>query len=153
MITTLETIAKLPEDELIEHVRLLPRKCVKDILLVDLLQEYKSRNGVYFFFDNEEIVYIGKASSRTFLDRIASHFDLRTVAFMANFVKSYVRYKGWELSDQNMQKAFIDIKDLEIGCLELQHQDISRIEGKLIKRYKPIYNPRYKNVEVCNNLI
>lgn len=148
MITTMEEISNLTDDEITEQVKFMPRKGVKEILLIDLLQEVKSRNGVYCFFDKEEIVYIGKAFSRTFLDRIASQFDLRTVAFMANFIKSYVRYKGWELNDQNMQKAFLEIKEFDLGCLELRHEDINRLEKKIINKYRPVFNPRYKNIEV-----
>lgn len=148
MITTLENICQFNDDELLHFVVNIPRKRVKDILLVDLLMDIKSRNGIYFFFKAEQIVYIGKASSRTFLDRIASHFDLRTVAFMSNFVKSYVRFKGWPLTDENMQAAFKNIMDLELGCLELNHSDINRLESKFIKHYCPIYNPRFKNTEL-----
>jgi hypothetical protein len=43
--------------------------------------------GVYFFFERDESAYIGKASSRAFIERVPSHFDTRPDCWFGTLIK------------------------------------------------------------------
>lgn len=43
--------------------------------------------GVYIFRDKNRIIYVGKTTSRSFTDRIPSHFDMREVSKMNTLLK------------------------------------------------------------------
>lgn len=36
-------------------------------------------NGVYLFFNNQKCIYVGKCSSRTFIQRIPAHLEMRDI--------------------------------------------------------------------------
>lgn len=82
-----DDIKDLTVTELIAEIREANKIAFKDLKLVDLIHEKQSLIGVYVIFDeNENAVYVGKTGSRSILERIASHFDLRENAFMNSFL-------------------------------------------------------------------
>lgn len=56
--------------------------------------------GVYLFRNEREIVYVGKAQSMSFTERIAKHFDLRTYAWF-NRLLELICTKGLGLEWNN----------------------------------------------------
>jgi hypothetical protein len=59
-------------------LRLCPKKSAGTVQLAELCYMAGYPNGLYLFFDNEEeLWYIGKATSRSFIERVPSHFDQR----------------------------------------------------------------------------
>lgn len=60
------------------------KKKVGDVTLAELCAVEGAPNGLYFFFDDEDVLwYVGKATSRSFIERISSHFDQREDAWFA----------------------------------------------------------------------
>lgn len=54
----------------------------------------KNPNGVYVFTNNDKVLYVGKTSSRAFIERIAGHFDARSSAWFHSFLKSFLKSEG-----------------------------------------------------------
>jgi hypothetical protein len=56
----------------------IPKKRVGEVTLSDLCSFAEYPNGLYFFFDDDDrLWYVGKSTSRSFIERIPSHFDTR----------------------------------------------------------------------------
>lgn len=55
----------------------LPAKCVGTVQLHELCSMTKYPNGVYLFFKDKALWYVGKTTSRSFIERVPSHFDQR----------------------------------------------------------------------------
>lgn len=60
------------------------RKDINKIRLRDLTL-CGSGNGVYSFWNGKTCEYVGKASSRSIIERIPAHFDHRDYAWMASY--------------------------------------------------------------------
>lgn len=74
--------------EIIMSVSSAPGIRLADIRFGDLLIERKSPNGLYVLFNEHgQCSYIGKAGSRTLLERVASHFDLRENSWLNSFLR------------------------------------------------------------------
>jgi len=55
-----------------------PKKAVGSVQISELCSMAEYPNGLYLFFDESETLwYVGKATSRSFIERIPSHFDQR----------------------------------------------------------------------------
>jgi hypothetical protein len=60
----------------------MPKKVVGDIKLSELCSMTDYPNGLYLFFDEfDELWYVGKSTSRSFIERIPAHFDQRQNAW------------------------------------------------------------------------
>lgn len=66
---------------------------VKSIPMLDLAQPASDAHGVYMFFRNSgvtssgkchcpDLLYVGKTTSRSFIERVPAHFDPRSAAWM-----------------------------------------------------------------------
>jgi hypothetical protein len=61
------------------------------ITIHELSSEPDPPNGVYFIYTNEhQLLYIGKASSRSFVERIPAHFDIRENAWFNTLPKKFM---------------------------------------------------------------
>ena len=80
------TLNPVPSDnilDLVSKIENIGGVSIGELKITDLVLPAESCTGIYFFLDeNEQVVYVGKISSRSFLDRIAGHLDLRKSAFM-----------------------------------------------------------------------
>ncbi|WP_218154550.1 hypothetical protein [Nitrosomonas eutropha] len=66
----------------------LPKKRVGDVTLSELCSFSEYPNGLYFFFDEENhLWYVGKSTSRSFIERVPSHFDTREDAWFNTLPK------------------------------------------------------------------
>lgn len=85
-------------------------KSIKELTLKDFLffpssGEFQPvTNGVYVFFrkkdDKDTTVYVGKTSSRAFIERIPAHFDARGKLWFNSLFQSYLR-KQLEVADED----------------------------------------------------
>ncbi len=56
----------------------LPKKPIGSVTISELCSVADYPNGIYFFFDDDDLLwYVGKATSRSFIERIPAHFDQR----------------------------------------------------------------------------
>lgn len=53
-------------------------KLVRQVTIEDLVAtKTEQSTGLYFFFEGDTLMYVGKSSSRAFIERVPSHFDVR----------------------------------------------------------------------------
>lgn len=65
-----------------DHLRAMPKKVAGTVQLSELCSMVDHPNGLYLFFDqDDELWYVGKATSRSFIERVPSHFDQRQDAW------------------------------------------------------------------------
>lgn len=86
LVVVYDTLNLVPSDnitDLVSKIEKIGGVSIGELKITDLVLPAESCTGIYFFLDeNEQVVYVGKISSRSFLDRIAGHLDLRKSAFM-----------------------------------------------------------------------
>ena len=86
LVVVYDTLNLVPSDnitDLISEIENIGGVSIGELKITDIFLPAESCTGIYFFLDeNEQVVYVGKISSRSFLDRIAGHLDLRKSAFM-----------------------------------------------------------------------
>ncbi len=78
-------------ESLLDDIKNTSGKKVNQILLSDFILEeidgYELNHGIYVFKKDSEIKYIGKASSRPFIERVPAHLDIRRNGWMNNMLK------------------------------------------------------------------
>jgi len=86
-----------------------------EVTIKDLIVSEKNNPihvGLYIFSDAAgNILYVGKTSSRTFAERIPSHFDTREFGWFNTFLKEYRDYK------QKTDNLDFDLQALAIEVL------------------------------------
>jgi|GEM_PF-608468 hypothetical protein len=64
---------------------------LRDLKMKDLSQFENKKIfpglGIYIFRNTDSILYVGKTTSRSFIDRVPSHFDLRDASKMNTFLR------------------------------------------------------------------
>jgi hypothetical protein len=67
------------------------KKLVGTIQIHELCSMTEYPNGLYLFFDDNDVLwYVGKATSRSFIERVPAHFDQRPDAWF----KEHLRHNG-----------------------------------------------------------
>ena len=95
-ITSIEELYLLKPLEVFEKLSKASKKPLQKLRVFDLsIFEGKplvSAGGVYLFFDSNNIcLYVGKATSRSFIERIPAHFDPRSSAWFTTFPNRVVK--------------------------------------------------------------
>lgn len=63
-------------------------KSVRQVTIEDLVATSPEQStGLYFFFKGETLMYVGKAGSRAFIERVPSHFDSRPGSWFGTLLK------------------------------------------------------------------
>lgn len=133
---------------------------IKDLKFIDLID---AGNGVYVFLQGEDIIYVGKCSSRSFGERISSHISKSPHGYMNNVMKkiawlcsSKVLSQKDFLVDENKRdrtenfiKAEKIMKNLRIACISFESFTppsdgiyIDQLEKELIIYINPLLNRR-----------
>jgi hypothetical protein len=72
-----------------------PKKIVGDVTVAELCAASQYPNGLYFFFDeSNESWYVGKSTSRSFIERVPSHFDQREDAWFNTLPRKLMKFCG-----------------------------------------------------------
>lgn len=106
------TIKNLPLNKVIDKFQQMPGLALNELKVQDLSfdqnnQEIYPGNGVYIYREQTKAKYIGKCSATSFTERMAKHFDLRSVAWMNHLLKNICK-KQWKILepiDQDLLKA------------------------------------------------
>jgi hypothetical protein len=78
-------------------LRAKPKKPVGQVTIAELCSVHEYPNGLYFFFDEDDVLkYVGKSSSRAFVERVPSHFDPRFEAWFNTLPKKLMQYDGFD---------------------------------------------------------
>ena len=74
--------------EFSEILKKLEKKPVGEVTVSELCAMTEYPNGLYLFYDTDnELWYVGKSTSRSFIERIPSHFDQRENAWFNTLPK------------------------------------------------------------------
>jgi hypothetical protein len=95
-ITSIEELYLLKPLEVFEKLNKASKKPLQELRVFDLSifqgGPLVSAGGVYLFFDSNNIcLYVGKATSRSFIERIPAHFDPRSYAWFATLPNRVVK--------------------------------------------------------------
>ena len=120
-----------------------------------------SGRGVYIIKKGAEIFYVGDCTSRSFIERIPSHFDTKKEAWMNTAVKHYARCKfGWDKHSSNnvalsnsAAEIISDYSLIIINFIKWDAIKISSLEKLLLNILNPINQPKRLNLPNMNTCI
>lgn len=96
-------------------------KRVADVTIADLCAMSEHPNGLYFFFGGtpRDLQYVGKCTSRSFVERIPSHFDQREDAWFntlpTRLVSEGVPYASALQSALEFHVVLFGVKDNDVA--------------------------------------
>ena len=123
--------------------------------------------GVYVFKTNEQILLIGKVSSKTFTERIPEHFDIRPWAWFNTLLftvcRKHFRFpelsEGPKFSDENYKKAseFV-FENGKLVLINMRHnferikelESILRGTAETLNKFK---SKRYNKADILSNIL
>ena len=147
---SLSPLNSLPQS-LRQQIIALPGVKIRDLKLTDLVLPANQCNGIYFFVSpNDDVVYVGKASSRCFVERLGGHFDLRAENWFSSFLRAHARIINvaeGDLSSEAYEKSYSDILDYKLKILAIDlhanqplspavKHTIASLERLFVKHYK-----------------
>ena len=147
--TDADLIKNLPS--WVAKVKALPGVKIRDLKLTDLVLPANQCNGIYFFVSpNDSVVYVGKASSRCFVERLGGHFDLRAGNWFSSFLHYHAKVVNGvvgELSNEDYEKSYNDALDYRLKILAIDipanqtlsaavKHTIAMLERFFVKHYK-----------------
>ena len=147
--TDADLIKNLPSQ--VAKVKALPGVKIRDLKLTDLVLPANQCNGIYFFVSpNDSVVYVGKASSRCFVERLGGHFDLRAGNWFSSFLHYHAKVVNGvvgELSNEDYEKSYNDALDYRLKILAIDipanqtlsaavKHTIAMLERLFVKHYK-----------------
>jgi hypothetical protein len=136
------------------------KKVVGQVEIQELARLYDWPHGVYLFYkaggQSDELVYVGKATSRSFIERIPAHFDPREEAWMNSLTKKVRSCEKGLDSYQDALSVALTLKLLLLGVKE--PTSAVRLESILRSFLAPRYNktspnPRYSGPKRLSELL
>jgi hypothetical protein len=105
-------------------------KPLKEVTIFNLIENngvaLNAVNGVYVFHDYNSFFYIGKCSSRSFVERIPSHFDIRPNGWFNTLLKYLCDYNNYDsffdaamFAKNNLLLVLITMQD-SVNCSEAE---------------------------------
>ena len=92
-----------------------PKKRVGSVTLEELCAIDEYPNGLYLFFNDEnELWYVGKATSRSFIERIPAHFDQREIAWFNTLPKKVMKFCNIQTYREALNKS-LSLKLMIVG--------------------------------------
>lgn len=132
-------ILEVPPTLLSKAVGQLERRQIAQVTISDLSTDPKRAHGLYVIFGPAgECFYIGKATSKSFIDRIPEHFDPRKEAWMNTFPKTIAKKddRPYAAALAESLSCSISLLSMDKGTLKLAN----RFEAALRYLLKPRYN-------------
>lgn len=100
-------------------------KRVGDVTLADLVApEPRASNGLYVFFTNNSVAYVGCARSRALIERVPAHLDSRETGWFGTLLKKLANERGPGVKRSDVVQDALDstlaviFKDVRAGDIE-----------------------------------
>lgn len=109
--------------------------------------------GVYIFRDKEKLVYVGKASSMSFIERVPKHFDPRTYAWMNRLLELVSKKVLNEVSQKDYKQALgYVLENYNLLLIHINDENKSKInilEDKLRGTKEPLnrFKTKHSNLD------
>lgn len=150
-----EDVKESSIQHLLETLENTEGKLLNDLKVKDLtyhnLTEIWPGEGVYIFREDKKVIYVGKARSMSFTERVAKHFDFRHFAWF-NRLLELICTKLLELSwnDENAKKASqYAFQNFNLVLLNFKERErIDRTERLLRSCTNPLN--KFKKLHVSN---
>ncbi len=124
--------------QLAEAIARTPKRRIADITLGELCSVSDYPHGLYLIFDDDDsLCYVGKATSRSFIERIPAHFDVREGAWFNTIPKRVMKFHDISNYTDALQRG-ISLRILLIGIRDAG--TTSRLERVLRSFLKPRFN-------------
>jgi ribosomal protein L24E len=144
----------LNQVEVVEGIEL------SDLKVKDLISHQNETifpgHGLYFFRKGKRIIYIGKCSSMSFIERIPSHFDIRVNAYKNSLLRCICQKKfEKEVNEANLlEAARYCVKEYNLVLINFVETDrINKLEGLLRHSCSPLNKPAsLKNYDLSKKL-
>jgi hypothetical protein len=126
-----------------EVIKSTPAKVLSEVTLGELCSMPIHSNGLYFIFggNSRELQYVGKCTSRSFIERIPAHLDQRDWAWFNTLPKKLMRdgkcYSSALEEALSFEIVLFGIRNIETAC---------QLERVFRHSYTPVLNtPRRIN--------
>lgn len=142
---------------LLSELKIFSRTAPKllELRVGDMLLNPESCSGVYIFSDNSGILYVGKCTSKPFIERIGSHLAPRSCDYFNCYVKAIYRsleeedYENLEGIDNVLIPEVLNVlQDTRVTFIPylmdnvLEKNQVGEFERALIKTLNPLYQNR-----------
>jgi hypothetical protein len=98
-------------------------------------------NGVYIFKNDKRYLYVGKCSSRSFVERIPAHFDIRNTAWFNSFLKKLINIEKINQNIEIIKPWFIKndpkINEDKVALLKKQAKKSLENHQLILINFKP----------------
>jgi hypothetical protein len=134
-----EAVRTLSAEQFAEKLRSMPKKIVGSVTIAELCAPIEYPNGLYFYFNEDGVLqYIGKSSSRSFVERIPSHFDQRFDAWFNTLPKKLMERQGFTEYLAAHSRAL----EMNLAFLGMRSRgSVSKLETILRSCLQPALNP------------
>ena len=154
-IVSIEDLYDLTSQEILKNIQNAAKKKLADINLFELSlfneQPLTSAGGVYSFFTSDNVcLYVGKATSRSFISRIPAHFDPRPDSWFATFPNKVLKMQL--ASDYTSALKFCrscSVLLIQFAC----DQDCGNYAGKIETYLRDLLKPSLNPLKRAKNLI
>lgn len=93
-------------------------------------------NGVYIFKDKDEIKYVGKCSSRSFVERIPAHLDVKNTCWFNSYLKRLVKKDKKNQIKSWFTKNDPKINDDKVALLKEQAKKLLKNDKLILINFK-----------------
>ena len=128
--------SKENQSNLIEQIRSQSGKRLNAVHLKDFILEEPSdcnlHHGIYILKEASEIRYVGKASSRPFIERVPAHLDVRGNSWM----NTMLRYlAGDKKPDHFIVESLYAIENFELLFVVFKNDECTRENISAVERF------------------
>jgi len=119
--------------------------------------------GIYVFYEEPNFLYVGKCSSRHFIERVTSHFDPRLNGWFNSFLKILIKKEDSQSGDDKqklmnsqLKKIFSKEENYKLCLIYFDHPEVKKINKiETILRNSKVLNPLNhidKNLDIDQTL-
>jgi hypothetical protein len=118
-----EDYSQLTPASFTQVIEATPTKAISEITIGELCSMTEYPNGVYFIFGGNprQLQYVGKCTSRSFIERIPAHFDQRERAWFNSLPKKLMKsgqcYASALEESLSFEVVLFGIHDQKAACL------------------------------------
>jgi hypothetical protein len=141
MLIYFENISHIPLKQLPQHLINSQSAVIKNLRFSDvayhLNQPLFTGHGLYIIIREDIAQYVGMASSKVLVERIAGHFDYHPKGWMNSFVRLYARANNILINE-----ALVHLLDMSIMLINVSHQKNIKYVGAIERALKVALDPR-----------
>ena len=146
-----EDIKDMTMEKFSEYLHCIKKKEVQLVTVGELCAMTEYPNGLYFFFDEDNLLqYVGKSSSRSFIERIPSHFDPRHDAWFNTLPKKIMQHAGFE-SYLAAHSRGLEMRVVMLGITT--RRTVDKLENQLRSFLQPVLNSAKRGNVLSHALI